>query len=109
MISQIACVKCNGQVLKRDGLDGEEKVCLNCGHNQLPNIISTDALSKDSEDHQRRNRQWWSNAYNKVGLGKSIRRTSKLEYERAKRSRTSKVTQQTINTWNNIKNELEAL
>ncbi len=33
------CTKCNGQVIERNGLDGMELLCLNCGFGQIPNII----------------------------------------------------------------------
>ena len=34
----IRCVKCWGQVMMREGLDGKELQCLNCGSNQLPPV-----------------------------------------------------------------------
>lgn len=56
MISQIPCTRCNGQVVERDGLDGYEKLCLNCGFGQVQNIIPTAALAAESADYQLRNR-----------------------------------------------------
>ena len=56
MISAILCTRCTGQVLERDGLDGYEKLCLNCGFGQVPNIIPTEALAIESEDYNLRNR-----------------------------------------------------
>ena len=56
MISQTLCTRCTGQVLERDGLDGYEKLCLNCGFGQVPNIIPTEALAIESEDYNLRNR-----------------------------------------------------
>ena len=64
MILQIRCTKCTGQVIERDGLDGNEKICLNCGFAQIPNIVPDEALAKDSADHQVRNRSTgWSAQY----------------------------------------------
>ena len=56
MISQIPCTKCNGQVVERDGLDGYEKLCLNCGFGQVQNIIPTEALAVEAEDYDLRNK-----------------------------------------------------
>ena len=56
MISAIACTKCTGQVIEREGLDGYEKVCLNCGFGQVQNIIPTAALAEDAYDYALRNR-----------------------------------------------------
>jgi hypothetical protein len=56
MISKLACTKCSGQVIDRDGLDGLEEICLNCGFSQIPNIIPNEVLANDSKDFQRRNR-----------------------------------------------------
>ena len=56
MISQIPCTKCNGQVVERDGLDGYEKLCLNCGFGQVQNIIPTAALADEAEDYNLRNK-----------------------------------------------------
>ena len=56
MISQIPCTKCNGQVVERDGLDGYEKLCLNCGFGQVQNIIPTEALAIEAEDYDLRNK-----------------------------------------------------
>lgn len=33
LVSQ-PCIKCNGQVIARIGLDGKEVFCLSCGYNQ---------------------------------------------------------------------------
>ena len=56
MISQTACTKCSGQVLERNGFDGDETVCLNCGFGQKKPIIPTEALGRESKDFQIRNR-----------------------------------------------------
>ena len=56
MISAIACTKCNGQVIEREGLDGYEKLCLSCGFGQVQNIIPTAALEEDAKDYALRNR-----------------------------------------------------
>jgi hypothetical protein len=56
VILQTPCTKCNGQVLERDGLDGQEKLCVNCGFSQVQNIIPTEALADESEDYNLRNR-----------------------------------------------------
>jgi len=111
MILQIPCIKCSGQVVKRDGLDGEETVCLNCGFGQTPNIIPTQALADDSEDYQLRNRSdGWSDTYydlrgirSKRGRGKTNRlgykKTDKKLYE-LKNKPKQLITKQTIDTWN---------
>ena len=56
VIAHTACTRCTGQVIKRDGLDGHEELCLNCGFGQVPNIIPTEALATESEDYNLRNR-----------------------------------------------------
>ena len=56
MILRTPCTKCNGQVLERDGLDGFEQLCLNCGFGQVANIVPTEALADESEDYNLRNR-----------------------------------------------------
>lgn len=122
MILQIPCMKCSGQVMERDGLDGEEKLCLNCGFGQTPNIIPTQAIADDSEDYQLRNRSdGWSDTYYdlrgiraKRGQGKTNRlgykKTDKKLYElknKPKRIDTKqKVTKQTVETWNRMNKEL---
>jgi|14_taG_2_1085336.scaffolds.fasta_scaffold02550_17 hypothetical protein len=64
MILQIPCTKCKGQVLEREGLDGQEKVCLSCGFAQVPNIIPTNLLSNDSKFQQERDRNvGWVKSY----------------------------------------------
>ena len=128
MISKLACTKCNGQVMERDGLDGFEQLCLNCGFSQIPNIIPTEALANDSEDYQLRNRSdGWSDTYyhlksqyqmakERGEVGKTNRLGTprkKQEYEQAKRNNKpkridtrQKVTKETIDTWNTINVEL---
>ena len=127
MISKLACTKCNGQVIERDGLDGMEQLCLNCGFGQIPNIIPTEALADDSEDYQLRNRSdGWSDTYYNLKSPNTIRRErgqlgitnrlgtrSKKQYEQTKRKNKpkridtrQKVTKETIDTWNRIKLEL---
>jgi len=118
----LACTRCNGQVIERDGLDGAEKICLNCGFGQIPNIIPNEVLANDSEDFQRRNRSaGWSDTYydlssrygtryaaakklGHVGKKQYFRSTNRLEtprkkqqYEQAKRRQ--KVTIEDIKTW----------
>jgi len=56
MFSQTACTKCSGQVLERNGFDGDETVCINCGFGQKEPIIPTKALARESKDFQIRNR-----------------------------------------------------
>ena len=56
MISETRCTRCTGQVLERNGMDGYEKLCLNCGFGQVPNIIPTEALAAESLDYNLRNR-----------------------------------------------------
>ena len=128
MISKLACTRCNGQVIERDGLDGMELLCLNCGFGQIPNIIPNEALANDSEDYQLRNRSdGWSDTYLNLKSPYSIRkergqvgrtnrlgtRRKKQEYEQAKRKNKpkridtrQKVTKETIDTWDRIKEEL---
>jgi hypothetical protein len=55
MISAISCTRCTGQVIEREGLDGYEKLCLNCGFGQVQNIIPTEALAIEAEDYNLRN------------------------------------------------------
>jgi hypothetical protein len=55
VILQIPCTKCQGQVLERNGLDGQEQICLNCGFGQVQNIIPSQALADESEDYNLRN------------------------------------------------------
>ena len=56
MISQTRCTKCSGQILERNGLDGNETICINCGFGQVPLITPTEALAKESREFQIRNR-----------------------------------------------------
>ena len=56
MISAISCTRCTGQVIEREGLDGYEKLCLNCGFGQVQNIIPTEALAAESLDYNLRNK-----------------------------------------------------
>ena len=120
MILQIRCTKCTGQVIERDGLDGNEKICLNCGFAQIPNIVPDEALAKDSEDHQVRNRSTgWSAQYvdlygttrkSRGQVGKTNRlgsRKPKGRYKPKRIDTKQKVTTETIQTWNRIKEELK--
>lgn len=103
MILHIRCTKCNGNVIERDGIDGMEQLCLNCGFSQIPNIIPDEALALDSEDFQRRNRGDFS-----APPYPEYRRRSgwaKKQYEQTKRNR--KVTLTEVDTWNRIKEELD--
>ena len=118
----LACTRCNGQVIERDGLDGAEKICLNCGFGQIPNIIPNEALSNDSEDYQLRNRSdGWSDTYHDLKSPCGIRkergqtvRTNRLgtrrnwnekrKYEQQKRRQ--KVTTEDIKAWNKLSKEL---
>ena len=122
MISRLACTKCNGQVMERDGLDGAEKLCLNCGFSQIPNIIPNEVLANDSEDYQLRNRSdGWSDTYYDLKSPYGIRkergqtvRTNRLgtrrnwnekrKYEQQKRRQ--KVTTEDIKAWNKLSKEL---
>ena len=124
MISKLACTRCNGQVMERDGLDGAEKLCVNCGFGQTPNIIPNEALANDSEDYQLRNRSdGWSDTYLNLKSPYSIRkergqvgRTNRLgtrrnwnekrKYEQTKRRQRQKVTTEDIKTWNKLSKEL---
>ena len=56
MLSQTVCAKCSGKVLERNGLDGDETICINCGFGQKELIIPTEALARESKDYQIRNR-----------------------------------------------------
>ena len=121
----LACTRCNGQVIERDGLDGFEKICLSCGFSQIPNIIPSKALANDSEDYQLRNRSdGWSDTYyhlksqyqmakerGEVGrtnrLGTRRNWNEKRKSEQTKRRQRQKVTTEDIKTWNRIKEELE--
>ena len=127
MILQIRCTKCNGNVIEREGLDGEEKLCLNCGFGQTATIVPTQALADDAEDYQLRNRSdGWSDTYidlhspyairkerGQVGKTNRLGTRSKKQYELTKRKNKpkridtrQKVTKQTIETWNRINLEL---
>jgi len=124
MISKLACTRCNGQVIERDGLDGFEQLCLNCGFSQIPNIIPTETLANDSEDYQLRNRSdGWSDTYLNLKSPYSIRkergqvgRTNRLgtrrnwnekrKSEQTKRRQRQKVTAEDIKTWNKLSKEL---
>jgi len=122
MILQIRCTKCNGNVIERDGLDGEEKLCLNCGFGQTATIIPNQALADDAEDYQIRNRSdGWSDTYidlfspyairkQRGQVGKTNRlgsRKPKGRYKPKRIDTKQKVTTETIQTWNRIKEELE--
>ena len=120
MILQIRCTKCNGNVIERDGLDGEEKLCLNCGFGQTATIIPNQALADDAEDYQIRNRSdGWSDTYldlygttrkSRGQVGKTNRlgsRKPKGRYKPKRIDTKQKVTTETIQTWNRIKEELE--
>ena len=97
------CTKCTGNVIERDGIDGMEQLCLNCGFSQIPNIIPDEALALDSEDFQRRNRGDFSAPPYPEYRSKSG--WAKKQYEQAKRNQ--KVTHKEIDTWNRIKEELD--
>ena len=120
MILQTRCTKCNGNVIERDGIDGMEQLCLNCGFGQTATIIPTQALADDAEDYQIRNRSdGWSDTYldlygtrrtNRGQLGKTNRlgTTSKKQYQQRKReNKRQTVTKETIDTWKRINKELE--
>jgi hypothetical protein len=51
-----SCTRCNGQVIERNGLDGHEQICINCGFGQIQNIIPTAALAEEAEDYDLRNK-----------------------------------------------------
>ena len=121
MILQIRCTKCNGNVMERDGLDGEEKLCLNCGFGQTAAIVPNQELADDSEDYQLRNRSdGWSDTYydlhgtrGQSGKTNRLGTRSKKQYELTKRKNKPKridtrqtVTKETIETWNRINKEL---
>ena len=96
------CTKCNGQVIERNGLDGMELLCLNCGFGQIPNIIPTQTLADDSEDYQLRNRSdGWSGSY--YNLHDAL--VPRIRGESGKTKQ--KVTKQIIDTWNRVKEELK--
>ena len=56
VIAHAKCTRCTGQVIERDGLDGHEKICLNCGFGQVQNITPTEELAVESEEYNLRNR-----------------------------------------------------
>ena len=118
-LTTLACIKCHGQVIERDGLDGMEQLCLNCGFGQTPNIIPTQALADDAEDYQLRNRSdGWSDTYydlkspntirrERGQLGKTNRLGTNNKPKRIDRSiNRQKVTKETIDTWNRMNKEL---
>ena len=120
MILQIRCTKCNGNVIERDGLDGEEKLCLNCGFGQTATIIPNQALADDAEDYQIRNRSdggsdtyldlYGTTRKSRGQVGKTNRlgsRKPKGRYKPKRIDTKQKVTTETIQTWNRIKEELE--
>ena len=99
--------------MERDGLDGEEKLCLNCGFGQIANVIPNQELADDAEDYQIRNRSdGWSDTYlDLYGTTRKSRgqvgKTNRLGSRKPKRIDTKqKVTKETIQTWNRIKEEL---
>ena len=116
MILQIRCTKCNGNVIEREGLDGEESLCLNCGFSQIPNIIPTQALADDAEDYQLRNRSdGWSDTYSlrrkeRGRIGKTNRlgtnNKPKGRYKPKQIDTRQTVTKETIDTWNRMNKEL---
>ena len=104
MILQIRCTKCNGNVMERDGLDGEEKLCLNCGFGQIAAIVPNQELADDSEDYQLRNRSdGWSDTYYDLhgtrGQSGKTNRPKRIDTRQT-------VTKETIETWNRINKEL---
>ena len=123
MIMQIRCTKCNGNVIERDGIDGMEQLCLNCGFGQTATIIPNQELADDAEDYQIRNRSdGWSDTYidlfspyairkqrgqvgktNRLGSRKPLGKVSPKPKQIDTRQ---KVTKETIQTWNRIKEEL---
>ena len=108
MISKLACTRCNGQVIERDGLDGFEQLCLNCGFSQIPNIIPNESLADESEDYQLRNRSdGWSDTYRNLKSPYSIRK-ERGQVGRTNRlgTRRKKVTTEDIKTWNRLSKEL---
>ena len=86
---QIACTRCNGQVIERRELEGVEERCLNCGFNQVPVIIPDEALARDSEDYQLRNRGGFSIPPYR-NIGGEIERTDRTLYNKIKRERNQK-------------------
>jgi hypothetical protein len=110
MISKLACTKCNGQVIERDGLDGMEQLCLNCGFGQIPNTIPTKALGDESLDLQRRNQG--GRIYTKYESQKDIVRDSggNGRFANPRRSNTrQKVTLEQIESWNKFRLEVVKL
>jgi len=106
--------------MERDGLDGEEKLCLNCGFGQIANVIPNQELADDAEDYQIRNRSdGWSDTYldlygttrkSRGQVGKTNRLGSRKPIGKVSPKRIDtrqKVTKETIQTWNRIKEELE--
>jgi hypothetical protein len=107
--------------MERDGIDGMEQLCLNCGFGQIPNIIPNEALSDDAEDYLLRNRSdGWSDTYldlygttrkSRGQVGKTNRlgmnNKPKGRYKPKQIDNRQTVTKETIQTWNKIKEELE--
>ena len=101
------CIKCGGQVIIRDGLDGMEQLCLSCGCNQLPTITPDQALAADSEDYQARNRSnGWSPTYGELQSPYTIRRMrgQRTNYNKrvGRKSGRKKVTQKDIDQWQTL-------
>ena len=108
MILQTPCTKCNGQVLERDGLDGQEKLCVNCGFSQVQNIIPTEALADESEDYNLRNRG--SGMLTKQGvLNRKYNGFHKPASPNPRQKPRQKVTLEQVETWNRFRDEVVKL
>ena len=110
MILRTPCTKCNGQVIDRDGLDGFEQLCLNCGFGQVVNIIPTEALADESEDYNLRNRS--NGMLTKRGIvnrrfkGKGFRKPASPNPRQNPRQ---KVTLEQVESWKKFQGEIEKI
>ena len=108
MILRIPCTRCNGQVIDRDGLDGFEQLCLNCGFGQVANIVPTEALADESEDYNLRNRG--SGMLTKRGvLNRKYNGFHKPASPNPRQKPRQKVTLEQVETWNRFRDEVVKL
>ena len=116
MILRTPCTKCQGQVLERNGLDGQEQICLNCGFGQVQNIIPTQALADESEDYNLRNRGrtvltkrgLLNRKGNHLGGGTAETGTKGFQKRVAEPVRNrSKITAEQVQLWDRLSKELD--
>ena len=94
-MANIICTRCNGQVIQRITLDGNELHCVNCGFNQVPTITPDKALARESNDLNVRTRSnGWKESYVELRPIYVCKKEEQRELERLQYNRKAKLKQQ---------------